>query len=198
MKKSNNFIGSKPITKIKYKGVIYKIHDDYRNIIRTIQMLEDEENEYEKAVILVQTIFGGNAPIHMPLVEKANEIIWNGNIPSEELMDKKPTQDLVQDFNTYKVDLKREYNIDLIDIPYLSWSDFLDYIGGLSENSSLSRLSKIRSTNPNDVDKKHKREFIELQKRVALKQNKVDEPRESIFDHYMKKQKERSIENGEN
>ncbi|WP_300733621.1 Gp15 family bacteriophage protein [Pseudomonas sp.] len=186
-----DFIGKVKPRKIKFQGEIYNIHDDYRNILNTIKLLEQEEDEFERAIIIVQTIFGSNAPIDQKLVVKASEIMWNGKDYEEVDEKEKVHQDLIQDYPVYKMDIMREFNKEIEKMEYLSWSDFLDLVSSLSKDSNMANYVKIRSTPLKDISKDKRKEFKKFQDKIAIKQNEEVEYKETIFDKHMREQKEK-------
>lgn len=190
-------LGVKRPTQVRYQGVVYKIHDDYRNILHTIKLLDELDiNDFpteidfiiEQNAIVVQTIFGSNAPICETLAVKANDVIWN-YAEDRELEDEPAVQDLVQDYPVYKMDILREFNKDIEKLDYLSWNDFISMVGSLSADSNMAQYVKIRSTKLKDIDKNKRQEFKKIQDKIKIKRKEVVS-KESVFDEYMRKAKE--------
>ena len=186
-----DFLGKVKATHIEFEGVKYKIHDDYRNILNTIRLIEEEDDDRVRAVILIKTIFGSNAPLDQRLVDRANKLLWNGIDYNDLDTSQKVHQDLIQDYNVYKMDIMREFNKEIEKMEYLSWSDFLDLVSSLSKDSNMAQYVQIRSTPLKEISKDKRKEFKQLQDRIAIKQKEeVIEYKESIFDKHMKKQRE--------
>lgn len=180
------FLGAIKPTKVKYKGVVYKVHDDFRNVLNTIRMLEEEDDEVERAIILIQTILGSDATLDLVMLNKANQVLWNGVDP-DTVEQQEVHQDLIQDYPIYKMDILREFNKDIEKMEYLSWSEYLELVGSLSKDSNLAQVVQIRSTKEKDIPKDKRREFKKLQERFAIKNKVVEQPKETIFDKWMER-----------
>lgn len=165
--------GYKAPKKVRYKGIEYKVHDYWLNVFETIDLLEKEDDEYVRSIILVQKIFGAKAPIEQPLLDEALKIINNG-AEIEEI--DKPIMDLKMDFQAYKMDVKQLFQID-VEHSDMSWHEFIEYIGyvGSKEGTALNTRARIRGTNVNEIEKKHRKEFAEYQKSIAINQPKIDD-----------------------
>lgn len=162
--------------KVRYKGVEYKVHNHPLNVLHTIQLLEEEENEVERAIILIHKMFGVEAPIEEVLLNEALLILNNGKELEGETQVDKPLIGLIDDFSTYKLDFDMLFKQDIKNDKNLTWSDFLNKISYIAnnENTGLFTLAKVRSTDPKDVDKKHRRKFVEYQKSIEI-QSKEEE-----------------------
>ena len=184
-------LGYKAPKKVRYKGVEYKVHNYWLNILQTILLLEEEQDPYKQPIILVHKIFGTNAPIEQPLIDEALLILNNGQVLDLEQTLEKPLIDLEQDFNVYRMDIKQYFSTD-IEEELMSWQEFLEHVAYVSakQGSSLNTRVRIRDTNPNDVNKKDRRKFVELQKSLAIKKDKGEkEPKQSAEDYWANQMK---------
>lgn len=183
-----------PPKKVKHKGVIYDVNDSAFNILEAITLISNEEiDDIERAIIAVVKIFGREAPISQGLVNKAFEIINNGEVAEETIKKQtKQSMDLVQDFDVYRMDILREFNHDIRKQP-TSWNMLRSYIANLSQDSNLHGLSKIRTFDLKEIkDKKERKKIKELQKQVEIKNvNKKEVAyKPTIWDMYAEKNKE--------
>jgi hypothetical protein len=181
---------------VEYQGIKYKVHDNVQNMLELFLLLEQENDDIERAIIIVTKMFGVDAPVEQVLVNEAIEIYNNGATYSEADSKKKPSTDFIQDYSTYRMDIIREYNGLDIDKDPITWGDLQYYLGNLSADSMLNTKSKIRTQNLKEVDKKHLSEFKKVQKAIAIidRTNPVvehEEPKKTIFDIYMRKEKEK-------
>lgn len=181
---------------VEYQGIKYKVHDNVQNMLELFLLLEQENDDIERAIIIVTKMFGVDAPVEQVLVNEAIEIYNNGATYSEADGKKKPSTDFIQDYSTYRMDIIREYNGLDIDKDPITWGDLQYYLGNLSADSMLNTKSKIRTQNLKEVDKKHLSEFKKVQKAIAIvdRTNPVvehEEPKKTIFDIYMRKEKEK-------
>lgn len=184
-------LGYKAPKKVRYKGVEYKVHNYWLNILQTILLLEEEKDPYKQPIILVHKIFGTSAPIEQPLIDEALLILNNGQVLDLEQTLEKPLVDLEQDFNVYRMDIKQYFGTD-VEEELMNWQEFLEHVAYVSakQGSSLNTRVRIRDTNPNDVNKKDRRKFVELQKSLAIKNNKgKNEPKVSKEDYWANQMK---------
>lgn len=162
---------------VEYKGVRYKVYNSWLNILHTIKLLDEVDSgdewqdEIDRAIILVQKIFGQDAPTEQKLVDKALEILNNGeDIKNQD----KQLIGILEDYTTYRADFKSVFGIEIKDNHDLKWEDFINDLGYLSnqENTGIYLKAKIRNTNPNDIDKKYRTKFAEYQKSISLEKKK--------------------------
>ena len=185
----------KPPKKVRYDNVIYNVHDGHKNVLHTIQLLGNNDiDDLERAKIIVCKIFGINAPIEQKLVDKALEIINNGKQEITQLKNTKQSMDLWQDYTVYRMDILREYGID-IDKVDISFGDMLEMVSNLSADSQLNNYSKIRTQNLKEIkDPKERKKFKEVQDMIKIKKDEpinVDEGK-SIFEIAREVQKEKA------
>ena len=156
-------------------------------------------DDIERAKIIVCKIFGIDMPIEQKTVDKALEILNNGKTEIKQLKSTKQSMDLWQDYPVYRMDIIREYGID-IDKTSVSWGDLLDMISNLSADSQLNNYSKIRTQSLKEIkDPKERKKFKEVQDLIKI--IKHDEPinvhaGESVFDKAKactRKEKERRM-----
>lgn len=183
-----------PPKKVRYNGVIYEVNDNALDILEAITLMNNDDiDDIERAIIAVVKVFGTKAPIVQGLANVAFQVINNGEQADDSKYEKQ-SMDLVQDFQVYRMDILREFNHDILKQP-TSWNMLRGYIANLSSNSNLHGLSNLRTLDPNDYkDKKQRREIIEMQKKVAIKDsNKKEIKREpTIWDKYHEKNKQKN------
>lgn len=186
-----------PFVKDKETGIKYKVHSSALNILHTIIAFEQAEDDFERAMVLIYRIFGTDAPLDQRFADKALEIINNGEVDDEEYQDaiSKQSMDIIQDYPVYRMDIIREYGID-IEKEQLEFSDLVSMISNLSGDSQLNNYSKIRTQNLSEIkNPRDKQKFKRVQDSIKIiDRNKPEEEvvKESIFDIARKVQKEKA------
>ena len=168
-----------PPREIEYKGEVYTVNDNALNIIETIELIKNESDDIERAIIAVTKIFGTEAPIEQPLVDEATEILNNGRTSDSEPKKgtKEPDMDFKHDFSTIRMDVLRDYGIDILK-ENVKWCDLHEMISNLGENSSLNRIRQARNMDLSKIkDKELRKAWREFKEQVALptKKNKTNE-----------------------
>lgn len=184
----------RPPKKVRYENVIYDVHSGHKNILHTIHLLGNPKiDDIERAKIIVCKIFGIYAPITQITVDKALEILNNGKTDIVQLKSTKQSMDLWQDYTVYRMDIIREYGVD-IDKQDVEWGDLLNMIANLSAESQLNNYSKIRTQDLKEFkDPKERKKFKEVQDMIKIKKDEpiVENEGESIFDIARRKQAEK-------
>src|SRR5690554_2039485 len=181
----------RPPLEVEYKGVVYEVHDEHRNIIDLINLYESEKDPYERSIMVVSKIFGIDAPVESPLLKEAIEIINNGIQPSQsEGVKQQKSVDYVHDYSTIRMDVLREYGIDILN--GCRWCDFLEMVANLGENSTLNRIVQARTMDLSKIkDKELKKAWSDFKKQVALPvgNDNVKAKVDNYYDNLMKRLK---------
>lgn len=184
-----------PPREIEYKGEVYTVNDNALNIIETIELLKNEKDGLERAIIVVTRIFGTEAPVEQPLVDEATEILNNGRTFDSEPKKgvKEPDMDFKHDFSTIRMDVLRDYGIDILK-ENVKWCDLQEMVANLGENSTLNRIRQARNMDLSKIkDRELRKAWREFKEQVALpkettKKEKVDfKQQDEYYDNLMKK-----------
>ena len=185
----------RPPVEVEYKGEVYKVNDHCLNIIETIELLKNEEDDVERAIILITRIFGVDAPIEEPLMQEALEVLNNGRKPSNDATqtNSKPDMDFVHDFSTIRMDVMRDYGVDILN-DQVKWCDLQEMVANLGENSTLNRIRQARNMDLSKIkDRELRKAWREFKEQVALpkettKKETVDfKQQDEYYDNLMKK-----------
>lgn len=171
----------RPPNEIEYKGEVYAVNDNALNIIETIELIKNESDDIERAIIAVTRIFGTQAPIEQPLVDEATEILNNGRTSDSEPKKgvKEPDMDFKHDFSTIRMDVLRDYGIDILK-ETVKWCDLHEMISNLGENSSLNRIRQARNTDLSKIkDKELRKAWREFKEQVALPKQSTSKNKEN-------------------
>lgn len=175
----------KPIKTFSYKGETYTVHDSHINVIELVNLLDNEDDEFERAIIAVTKLFGVDVPVEQPVVDLATEILSNGRKVTGK--PSKKDMDFLYDYQTIRMDILRDYQID-IDKVDTNWAELTFMIENLGKDSSLNRKREIRNQKLGDIkDKSTRKAWAEAKKQVELPnmheheaKNRVKEQRDSM------------------
>lgn len=151
-------------------GKEYKIDTDFRTALKCFEIIEDDIDNYEKAVAIVYLLFDFIPPeeeIDLFFI-KAKEYLQCGKDDVEQNANKKD-MDFNQDFGFIVSSFMSDYKLDITKAKLHFWF-FIDLIEGLTESSSLSRIRELRNYDlSEEKDAKRKKAIKDAQKRVELK-----------------------------
>lgn len=155
-----------PIKTFSYKGKTYTVHDNHINVIELVSLLDQEEDEFQRAIIAVTKLFGVDVPVEQPVVDLASEILSNGKQVDGKIH--KKDMDFLYDYQTIRMDILRDYQIDIAKVD-VNWAELTFMIENLGKDSSLNRKREIRNQKLGDIkDKATRKAWAEAKKQVAL------------------------------
>ena len=157
-------------TKAEINGKEYKINTSWQNALECFEIINDDTIcDEERALAIVYKIFGFIPDNNFETFLKKAQYFLQCGETVEEQNAKEVDMDFNQDLNYISASFMSDYHIDLSKEDIHFWQ-FISFIKGLTENSALSRIRKIRNYDISDFDDpKVKSAIIEAKKHVELK-----------------------------
>lgn len=164
-----------------------KIITDFREYIRLLDMLKDQELDYVQKFVIIQQYFLDDVTVDEEAVSALSGFITM-NLNVAEVVEKdgygnlqeKPKKNLFSYSIDYPYILSgflRDYGIDLIDIKYMHWWKFRMLFDGLSDDTEIKQRIMYRSVDLSEIkDKEEKKRIKKIQKSIQL-------PSESLTDY---------------
>lgn len=168
--------------KVQIGDTIYTANTSYKTAIKCNEIAIDEHiGDFERALAIIYTMFGGEALDRPEHHEKLLKWIQNYLSCGKEIKksNEEPDMDYIEDMDYIITSFQSDYGINL-DEEDMDWRRFNNLIEGLSnsEFGNCCVLNRIRNLRNYDVsqikDKKERNKVIEAKKRVALKKNKKE------------------------
>lgn len=168
-------------------GERIKIITDFREYIRLLDMLKDQELGYVQKFVIIQQYFLDDVTVDEEAVSALSGFITM-NLNVAEVVEKdgygnlqeKPKKNLFSYSIDYPYILSgflRDYGIDLIDIKYMHWWKFRMLFDGLSDDTEIKQRIMYRSVDLSEIkDKEEKKRIKKIQKSIQL-------PSESLTDY---------------
>lgn len=172
-------------------GVQYKINTDYRVALNCFDAIEDENlNDISRAFAIITLLFGykneetgeieGVPDNTNEALRIADKYLRCGN-ENASTSNTKKDMDFNYDMKYIKASFLSDYGIDLDEVEHMHYWKFCDLIGGLTEQSVLSKVRDLRNTDLNDYkDAKIKSKLQIAMKNVELPQKKYNATDEDI------------------
>lgn len=159
--------------KVKYKGVVYEIDRSHQNILEIFDWIQNGElDEIDQAIMLVDKLFGVEAPVEQPLINLGEKILTLGKENKESVNDNKPRDmDFLKDYDIYRADIIREYGIDIAK-ENIDFDTLVNLLENLSKDSRFNQVREIRNKKLSEIkDLKERKAWKEAQDYYRL-----DEP----------------------
>ena len=179
-------------SKIKYKDREYQLNIAFNRMLKAIDLMEDETiEEWEKVQFVFDCFIDENVNLNInDKSEIVNKIFTHLNSFTEQKKTSKSevVMDIKQDFEYIYSSFKKDYGIDLLDeFDKLSWLKFKALLNGLSKDTKMSEVIKIRTTEipkPTKDNAKYRQNLIEQKNYYALESKKEDfqEGLKGLFD----------------
>lgn len=153
-------------------GKEYKIDTSYRTAIRCFQVIDDETiTDYERGLAIIYLLFDFIPKKNLDkFLDKAKYFLECGDSSGD--TNSKKDMDFTQDRKYINSSFMSDYHIDLSKEDMHFWQ-FVEYIEGLTENSSLNRVRELRNFDTSKItDIKEKEKIQKAQSRVSLKKAK--------------------------
>lgn len=170
-----------------YNG--WLIRTDYRIGVQIQLCVSDPElTDSEKTWTALNLLYGNGIPTDFQTA--LGGLSWfmscGDPTPAGEADDEPPLYSFEQDAGRIVSGFRKVFGID-ISRERLHWFEFVQMIGEL-RSTAFSDVINIRSTDPSDVDKKNRSEFLRMKKRFALATEYTQEERAAIeeFDRLLK------------
>ncbi len=168
-------------------GERIKIITDFREYIRLLDMLKDQELDYVQKFVIIQQYFLDDVAVDEEAVSALSGFITM-NLNGAEVVEKDGCGNLQENpkknLFSYSIDYPyilsgflRDYGIDLIDIKYMHWWKFRMLFDGLSDDTEIKQRIMYRSVDLSEIkDKEEKKRIKKIQKSIQL-------PSESLTDY---------------
>ena len=159
-------------------GENYSIETDFREWIRFIQLVEDDEVPWQiKCQLMMQWYTDG-----MPDDLEGAVYVLGGFLEMtadrsdrEELSESVPKQlySFEQDADCIYSAFREVYGINLQSVPYMHWWEFQTLFIGLPEKTEIKQRIMYRNTDLRDIKDKDERKRIQkIQRAISLKKNR--------------------------
>lgn len=169
-------------TTIHVDGKDVKIITDFREYVRLIDMLKDDNLSSNEKVLYLQQYFH-EAPQDFPqamealtdfVVMKQQDRIQEE--AKEEQEERREVYSFEYDYPFIFSAFLSEYRINIRTVPYMHWWEFKLLFEGLSEKTEIKQRIMYRSINLNSIKDKDERERIrKIQDAIRLPQAKVSD-----------------------
>lgn len=163
-------------TKAKIEDRIYPINTDFKVALECERIVKDmSTSNEEKSLAIIFLLFGDkglkNSKDWEELSKIAVKFLSCGN-KLENIKNKEPDMDFLQDEKYIKASFMSDYNIDLSKVS-LHWWDFFNLLNGLTEKCILNRVRFIRNYDISQIkDSKEKNKWQEQKELLALKKER--------------------------
>lgn len=170
------------------KGKKYKIDTDFNTALKCFEVIDDENiTDYERSLAVVYLLFDFIPTKNFNLFLKKAKFFLQCGKTSEEQHETKKDMDFIQDKKYINSSFMSDYHLDLSKENLHFWQ-FIEYLEGLTENSSISRVRNLRNFDLSEIkDDKERNRIAEAQKNVALKKKTVkltENQKKSINEFY--------------
>jgi len=169
-------------SKIKYKDKIYQLNIAFNRMLKAIDLTEDNTIGGADKIELMFNCFV-DEKVKLNLMDKGqivNKIFkhLDSFFESKKNSKKEKVMDLKSDFEYIYSSFYKDYNIDLLEqVDKLSWIKFIALLNGLSKDTKLSEVIKIRTMEipkPTKDNHKYRQSLIEQKNFYALENEKED------------------------
>ncbi len=149
-----------------YKG--WLIRTDYRIGVQIQLCCSDPElSDSEKTGTALSLLYGNGIPGIQTAIEGLSWFMSGGNpAQNEDAEGEPPSYSFEQDAGRIVSAFRKVFHVD-ISRERLHWFEFLSMLGDLS-GTAFTSVIEIRTTDPSEVDKKRRSEFIRMKKWFAL------------------------------
>lgn len=171
----------------EYEGL--RIDTNFRSFILFELLMQDNSLNEKQKIALAINLFYEETPTDFKKAIKG--ILWFYSGGKENKKEKKQsvannTKKQIYSFE-HDADLiysafLGQYNIDLNEIEYLHWWKFKSLFEGLNDENKICQYMSYRSMDISKIkDKEQKKHYKELQRKVALPDNRTNEEKEQDF-----------------
>lgn len=182
-----NFFYEELPNTVNVKGENIKIITDFREYIRLLDMLKDQELDALQKFAIIQQYFLDDIVADEEAISALSCFItMDANcVEAAETGDcGRPQENPKKNLFSYSIDYPyilsgflRDYGIDLIDIKYMHWWKFRMLFDGLSDDTEIKQRIMYRSVDLSEIkDKEERKRIKKIQKSIQL-------PSESLTDY---------------
>lgn len=171
-----------PLSAIKFDGEIYQINLAFDNVIKYLELVEDDSENKELEAL--KLFFGDQEiPLDPDFIESSFKLInetitksaYQGNSSKGWSMNIAPQHiySYEQDADAIYSSFMMQYHIDLLkERGKMHWCVFRALFDGLSEDTPIQRIIELRQKNLTDVPDEQRGKVMQLQQYYALKLKK--------------------------
>lgn len=153
--------------KVKYKGRIYNLNLNWRNVLKSIDLFEQEEiSEAIKVRVALDNLVIGKHPVDVDLLDAIFRLIFPPKKDEGE-----PVIDFEQDSALIFAAFWQTYHINLRETN-LHWRDFTELLKGIHRSTRLGEVITLRQTEipePTKYNAKERAALIQAKAKVAIK-----------------------------
>ena len=165
-----------------YNG--WLIRTDYRIGVQIQLCISDPElSDNDKTAIALNLLYGRGMPDLQTAIDGLSWFLSCGNPSIDDMAAEKPVFSFEQDSARLVSAFKKVFGID-ISRERLHWFEFVPMLGDLS-GTAFTSVIDIRTTDPSEVDKKKRAEFLKMRRRFALHDYQSEEE-QRIMDEAIK------------
>lgn len=187
LRNNMNFFYEELPDTVNVGGERIKIITDFREYIRLLDMLKDQELDFVQKFVIIQQYFLDDVDVGEEAVSALSSFITMNSNGAEVVeidgygnLQEKPKKNLFSYSIDYPYILSgflRDYGIDLIDIKYMHWWKFRMLFDGLSDDTEIKQRIMYRSVDLSEIkDEEEKKRIKKIQKSIQL-------PSESLTDY---------------
>ena len=184
-------------------GREFPIITDFRAWLRFDAMLRDDDVDSATKSWIMLSFFDIDAPEDIPqdieVALGALVAFFQRNTDEDTAAPKSPggsrarVFDLAQDAPLILAAFRQAYGIDLINIDYLHWWEFLALLDGIPDDTRLAQIMQLRGMDTSDMKGKQKTQLERMQKAHAIKSaSRKPMTREERDEEYLKREKARA------
>lgn len=171
-----------PLSAIKFDGEIYQINLAFDNVIKYLELVEDDSENKELEAL--KLFFGDQEiPLDPDFIESSFKLInetitksaYQGNSSKDWSMNIAPQHiySYEQDADAIYSSFMMQYHIDLLkERGKMHWCVFRALFDGLGEDTPIQRIIELRQKNLADVPDEQRGKVMQLQQYYALKLKK--------------------------
>lgn len=179
-----NFFYEEFPMEVDVKGESIKIITDFREYIRLLDMLKDQELDALRKFAIIQQYFIDDVIVDEEAISALSRFIMMdtncaevGNVCDYE----EPRGNQKKNLFSYSIDypyilsgFMKDYGIDLIDIKYMHWWKFRMLFDGLSDDTEIKQRIMYRSVDLSEIkDKEERKRIKKIQKSIQLPSEKL-------------------------
>lgn len=182
-----NFFYEELPNTVNVKGENIKVITDFREYIRLLDMLKDQELDALQKFAIIQQYFLDDIVADEEAISALScfitmdtncvEVAETGDCGRSQEKPKKNLFSYSIDYPYILSGFLRDYGIDLIDIKYMHWWKFRMLFDGLSDDTEIKQRIMYRSVDLSEIkDKEERKRIKKIQKSIQL-------PPESLTDY---------------
>lgn len=182
-----NFFYEELPNTVNVKGENIKVITDFREYIRLLDMLKDQELDALQKFAIIQQYFLDDVVADEEAISALSRfIVMDANCAGVgDVCDyEEPIGGQKKNLFSYSIDYPyilsgflKDYGIDLIDIKYMHWWKFRMLFDGLSDDTEIKQRIMYRSVDLSEIkDKEERKRIKKIQKSIQL-------PSESLTDY---------------